>query len=164
MVNSTKIIYGLNILFILFNFVILLSNSFLNDFSIYIFLILSFTYIMLLLACKIRNYFYYIFAMFGFILSFTVTKIPFYYSILLLIIFGLSVLFYSIFLKFKGIEAEVIDSGNKYSIVEVKPDIISKIKPGYYIVEEKLEKGSKIRIKELDFFKNARIKKFTKEN
>ncbi len=157
---KTKTIYFLNFLFILFCTFILVSNIFLKKYSLIIFLGLTILYLLTLSFIKIKNHFYYLFVIIGFFISYIITKIHFFEAILILIIFAFFVIIFNLLSKIKGIEAKVIDSGEKYSIVEVKSDIITRIKPGYYILEEKLEKGTKIRIKEIDFFKNARIKKY----
>lgn len=72
--------------------------------------------------------------------------------VVILLLFGtmLLFLFTAIYVRRKGFPGTVVESSRNYSIVFVDYSLFSFVKPGYYVVEGKLKKGTKIIIRSVE--------------
>ncbi len=128
---------GLEIFFkIMFNSVLL---AFLTVFGILIPLVLS------PFKSELR---YYLFFLFFWSAAFVISFLWFQIWFLFLIAFF--ALVFSLMLRKKGVPGIVVSSSKDFSVVLVDYDLFSFVKPGYYVIEGKLRKNTRVLIKSVE--------------
>ncbi len=136
---------------LILSFVFLLVCRFFNISLHFTLVFLGVMLLLIYLSPFKRNLLYYVF----FSLFYVLAYVAVYFSgsfIVIPLLLGsmLLFLFTMIYVRRKGFPGTIVESSRNYSIVFVDYDLFSFVKPGYYIVEGRLRKGTRVLIKSVE--------------